>query len=146
MSSRIPGFYKLSMQQRRELLNDALGLEKGEALEALIAETDPELLDGFVENAVGGFSLPLGIAVNFMVDGREVLIPMAVEESSVVAAASNMARLVRATGGFQTEVVEDLMIGQIQVVGVDDPDAGAAAANGRSLARRRRARLRSRRR
>ena len=94
---------------------------------ALEKGADVALLDQFVENVVGGFSLPLGVAVNFVIDGRDVLIPMAVEESSVVAAASNMARLARKTGGFKTEVLEDLMIGQVQISDVPDLDAALAA-------------------
>ena len=128
MSSRIPGFYSLSLEERRRVLAAAAGLPEDSATSAALQSgAAVELLDQFVENVVGGFSLPLGIAVNFVVDGTDVLIPMAVEESSVVAAASNMARLVRNTGGFVTEVLEDLMIGQVQISDVPDLDAAQAA-------------------
>ena len=127
-SSRIRGFYRLSADERRaavaafaELAPDHPGLG------ALTDGVDPALLDAFVENVIGPFPLPLGIAANFLVDGRDVLVPMAVEESSVVAAASNMARLARPAGGFRTELVEDLMIGQVQLRQVPDLAAGVAA-------------------
>ncbi|MEE2829477.1 MAG: hydroxymethylglutaryl-CoA reductase, degradative, partial [Myxococcota bacterium] len=123
MTSRIPGFYRLSMEERLRVLRAASGLSPAEvSFEELGKGADVALLDHFVENVVGGFSLPLGVAVNFVVDGRDVLVPMAVEESSVVAAASNMARLARETGGFRTEVLEDLMIGQVQLSHVPDLD------------------------
>ena len=78
--SRIPGFYKLDRAARRaalERVTDA-PLSEGE-LEALVDGIDHDLLDGFVENVIGGFSLPLGVAVNFSIDGRDVLVPMVVE-------------------------------------------------------------------
>ena len=132
MSSRIPGFYRLSMEERLRVLRAAAGLAPDElGLDELGRGADVALLDHFVENVIGGFSLPLGVAVNFVVDDRDVLVPMAVEESSVVAAASNMARLARETGGFQTEVLEDLMIGQVQITGVEDLEAAVAAIESR---------------
>jgi hydroxymethylglutaryl-CoA reductase len=128
VSSRIPGFYKLSVEERRRVVHAAAGLEEDKARDAALASgADVGLLDQFVENVVGGFSLPLGIAVNFVVDGEDVLVPMAVEESSVVAAASNMARLIRNTGGFRTKVLEDRMIGQVQISDVPDLEAAEAA-------------------
>jgi len=128
LTSRIPGFYRLDLQQRLAVARAAAGVAEGDpAMVAVDGQVDPRLLDSFVENVIGSFVLPLGIAVNFVVDGREVLVPMAVEESSVVAAASNMARLARNTGGFQTEVLEDLVIGQVQVLDVDDGAAAVAA-------------------
>ena len=129
--SRIPGFYKLDRAGRRAALERVSGRPLNEAeAKALIDGVDHDLLDGFVENVVGAFPLPLGVAVNFVVDGRDVLVPMVVEESSVVAAASNMARLVRPTGGFVTAVLEDRMIGQVQIFH-EDPDAAAAAIEAR---------------
>lgn len=115
-SSRIQGFYRLDRSERLAAIDAASG-----ASSAPLVEGPPfELMDTFVENAVGSFSLPLGVAVNFVVDGVDRLVPMAVEESSVIAAASNMARLCRESGGFQTEVVDDLMIGQVQIRNVAD--------------------------
>ncbi len=128
VSSRIPGFYDLSREARLEVLRAAVGASAAEpGIRALVDCEDFELLDRFIENAVGGYTLPLGIAVNFLVDGQDLLVPMAIEESSVVAAASNMARIVRSAGGFVTEAVDDLVIGQIQVTGVADLEAGVAA-------------------
>ena len=107
VSSRIPGFYDLSREARLEVLRAAVGASAAEpGIRALVDCEDFELLDRFIENAVGGYTLPLGIAVNFLVDGQDLLVPMAIEESSVVAAASNMARIVRSAGGFVTEAVD----------------------------------------
>jgi hydroxymethylglutaryl-CoA reductase len=132
-SSRIPGFYDLTREARLEVLRVAVGSKVAEPGIRALAECENfHLLDRFIENAVGGFTMPLGIAVNFLVDGRDLLVPMAIEESSVVAAASNMARLVRPSGGFTTEALEDLVIGQVQVVDVADLDAAVAALHDRA--------------
>lgn len=94
-----------------------------------LAAIDPgalplEIADGMIENVIGEYALPFAVAVNFVIDGAEVLVPMAVEEPSVVAASSNAARLAR-PGGFTTTATAPVMIGQIQIVQVDDVDAGA---------------------
>jgi len=122
-SSRIPGFYRLPVTERRRLLR----------LHADLSEQDMRTLDGggidtavadrVVENAVGVYALPLGIGLNFVVNGRDVLVPMAVEEPSVIAAASNAARMVREGGGFVADADDPVMTAQIEIVGVDDPDA-----------------------
>lgn len=83
-----------------------------------------DLADCMIENVVGVFPLPLGVAVNFLVNGNDYLIPMAIEEPSVVAAASYAAKMVRDGGGFHTSSTPPIMIGQVQVVGVRDPYAG----------------------
>ena len=83
-----------------------------------------------VENAVGVYALPLGVGLNFVVNGRDVLVPMAVEEPSVIAAASNAARMVREGGGFVADADDPVMTAQIEVVGVDDPDAARGAPRG----------------
>jgi len=83
--------------------------------------------DKMIENVLGTYELPLGIAANFLINGRDYIVPMVVEEPSVVAAASNMARIIRAGGGFQTETSEPVMIGQIQVLDIPDMDAAMAA-------------------
>jgi hydroxymethylglutaryl-CoA reductase len=83
--------------------------------------------DMMIENALGTFELPLGIACNFQINGKDYLIPMAVEEPSVLAAISHAAKLVHAGGGFQTEATEPVMIGQVQVLDVPDMDAACAA-------------------
>jgi len=128
-SSRLSGFHKLSVEARREKLTEALGLSPDD-LRSLTDGASLEQLATFAENVVGGFQLPLGIATNFLIDGREVLIPMAIEETSVVAAASNAARLARAGGGFHTEIVEDLVIAQVEILDVPEPDAAVAAVEG----------------
>ncbi len=126
MSSRLPGFYKASIAERRRLLAAAAGVA-----EADFAAVDPAALelavaDGMIENVVGEYALPFAVAVNFHVDGSDVVIPMAVEEPSIVAAASNAARMAR-PGGFTTKVSAPVMIGQIQVTHIADVDAGVAA-------------------
>ncbi len=125
MSSRFPGFYKASIAERRALLAMTLGVP----VEAFAA-VDPAALglavaDGMIENVIGTFALPFAVAVNFTVDDRDVVIPMAVEEPSIVAAASNAARLCRPSG-FVTKVSAPVMIGQIQITHVADVDAGVA--------------------
>jgi hydroxymethylglutaryl-CoA reductase len=125
--SRIEGFYRLSWEERLRRLAERSGLERAE-MEAL-TEPSPlpfETADHMIENAIGVMGLPLGIALNFLINGRERLVPMAIEEPSVVAAASHAARLIRDAGGFFAEADAPLMIAQIQLVHV--PDAAAAAA------------------
>ena len=119
--SRIPGFYKLSPAARLAEVQLRAGLADREA--ATLAGSmglSREQADRMSENVVGVFGLPLGIAVNFLVNGRDYLVPMVIEEPSVVAAASHAAKLVREGGGFQAEASTSEMIGQIQVLGVDD--------------------------
>jgi hydroxymethylglutaryl-CoA reductase len=117
ISSRISGFYQLSPRQRRELVARRVGLTRDESA-ALERGLSTEEADSLVENVVGVFSLPIGIATNFKVNGDDRLVPMAVEEPSVIAAASHGALMARAGGGFTAEADEPLMIGQIQVAGV----------------------------
>ncbi|OGO17319.1 MAG: hydroxymethylglutaryl-CoA reductase, degradative [Chloroflexi bacterium RBG_16_48_8] len=120
-SSRLPGFYNLSPYERKKLLANLLDLSKDQ-FEALggNAGLNVEQADHMIENAIGIFGLPLGIATNFVVNGKDVLIPMVVEEPSVVAGASFMAKLVRHSGGFQAETIGSEMIGQIQVLDISD--------------------------
>ncbi len=121
--SRIPGFYKLNPAERLREIQLRAGLTEEEA--AVLSGSmglDVAQADRMSENVVGIFGLPLGIAVNFQVNGRDRLVPMAIEEPSVVAAASHAAKLVREGGGFAAEASDSLMIGQIQVVGLVDPD------------------------
>ncbi len=127
-SSRLPGFYKLAVSERADAVAAAAGLSP-EELAVLTGETPlaPELADKLIENVVGVFGLPLGIAANFLVNGREVLVPMVIEEPSVVAAASHMARLARAGGGFHATSSEPEMIGQVQMLDLDDLDAAREA-------------------
>ena len=88
---------------------------------------DTAVADRVVENVVGVYALPLGVGLNFLINGRDYLVPMAVEEPSVIAAASNAARMVREGGGFIAEADEPVMTAQIEIVGVDDPDGARKA-------------------
>jgi hydroxymethylglutaryl-CoA reductase len=114
-------FYKLPLPERLKRLSVESGVPL-EELKALGGEGSltPEQADHMVENAVGVFSLPLGIARNFVINGREVLVPMAIEEPSVIAGASFMARLARIGGGFHAETTPPEMIGQLQLLDVTD--------------------------
>lgn len=126
VSSRISGFYQHSVPVRIELLCrhgrlDAEArsfLERGGGLEVSVADT-------MSENVVAVHGLPLSVGLNFLVNGRDYLIPMAVEEPSVVAAASNAARMVRASGGFHGEADAPVMTAQVQFDGVPEPAAAA---------------------
>ncbi len=121
-SSRISGFYKLSPSERQRVLGEWAGLSAAQ-VGSLAGALELSQADKMVENVVGTYALPLGIATNFVVNGRDVLLPMVIEEPSVVAGASFAARLVRAGGGFLAESGESLMIGQIQVLELADVEA-----------------------
>src|SRR5258708_17792408 len=125
-TSRLPGFYKVTVSERRSLVSEATGfdaLEMERALEA--GGLDAETADKFVENVLGTYSLPYGVALNVRVNGHDHVVPMVVEEPSVVAAASNAAKMVRAGGGFRAEVDPPLMIAQVQLLDVEDVAAAA---------------------
>jgi hydroxymethylglutaryl-CoA reductase len=124
--SRIPGFYRLSVSERRDVLLSRSALSEKDLATWEQGGLDTSAANEVVENAVGVYALPLGVAVNFRVNGRDYFVPMAVEEPSVIAAASNAARMVRAGGGFVAEADAPIMTAQIEVVGVDDPDAARA--------------------
>ncbi len=116
MSSRLPGFYELPIGARIDVVQRFAGLSEQDAVQLSNCGTlTPELVDVFIENGVGAYSLPLGIATNFLINGKDVLIPMAVEETSVLAAASHGAKLARAGGGFSTSSTEPVMTGQVQI-------------------------------
>src|SRR5450759_2901622 len=121
-SSRISGFYKLSPSERQRVLADWASLSPAQVV-SLEGALELSQADKMVENVVGTYALPLGIATNFVVNGRDVLVPMVIEEPSVVAGASYAARLARAGGGFHAESGESLMIGQIQVLELADVEA-----------------------
>ena len=122
MTSRISGFYKLAPSERLIAVAEQAKLGPEE-----IAQVETGLLldqaDKMTENVIGMFQVPLGIATNFVIDGREVLIPMATEEPSVIAAASNGARMARETGGFFTSSTGPVMRALIQATGIGDPFA-----------------------
>jgi hydroxymethylglutaryl-CoA reductase len=119
--SRIPGFYNLGLEERRSVLTSR-GLLTPESLASLSGEDglSIEQAQHMIENVVGMYALPVGIALNFVINGREVLIPMVVEEPSIVAGASFMAKLARAGGGFVASTTPPEMIGQIQVLEIAD--------------------------
>jgi hydroxymethylglutaryl-CoA reductase len=122
-SSEIPGFYKLSPAERMRVVQKLTGITDEEA--KTLGNTGglpPEVADRMIENVVGGMTIPLGIAVNFHINGKDYLIPMALEEPSVVAAASNAAKIARVKGGFRVTNTGPIMIGQIQVISLSDPE------------------------
>ncbi len=127
-NSRIPGFHTLARTERFEKVREAAGLDADTA-RAFLAASDPlgETADHLSENVIGTFNLPLGIATNMIVDGADVLVPMATEESSVIAAVCNGARQCREAGGFFTGTSGANMIAQIQVTGLPNPFAARAA-------------------
>ncbi len=122
-NSRIPGFNRLSVSERRQMILDISGLEAEDIDSwAKTGELGEDIASHMIENVVGTMSLPVGIATNFIIDGEHYLIPFAVEESSIVAAASNMAKRCIQTGGFKTNCDDSIMIGQIQLLRVPDID------------------------
>jgi hydroxymethylglutaryl-CoA reductase len=122
-SSRIAGFHRKSPQERLELVAAFAGLDADAAAHlANMGNLAPQLADKMIENVVGTMNVPIGIATNLKIDGEDVLVPMATEESSVVAAVCNAARQNYDTG-FTTSVSGTLMIAQVQAVGISDPHA-----------------------
>ena len=121
-TSKLSGFYKLTPKERVQIVKEFAGLtdEEVEILQST-GSLKLELADRMIENVVGAIPIPLGIAVNFLINGKDYLIPMAIEEPSVVAAASYAAKMARLKGGFFTSSTEPIMIGQIQAVGIKDP-------------------------
>jgi len=127
VNSRIEGMRGLSPDERRRKLAEVAGLSAESAARLRGAGVLPlEVADGMIENVIGTFELPIGIATNFTINGRDYLIPMAVEEPSVVAAASYMARIVRSCGGFETSSSLPIMRAQVQIIGLSNP-CGARA-------------------
>ena len=129
LGSRIPSFFKLGVGARIAALRDRTALTE-EDLVALDTGTHTlkiHLADKMIENVVGVFGLPMGVGLNFLVDGREVIVPLAVEEPSIVAGLSGAARTARLSGGYRTEVTDPVLIGQVQVV--DVPDVELARQN-----------------
>ena len=115
-SARLPGFYQLPLSERTRIAACAGNLTASETHSVEnYGSIARELTDTFIENAIGTYSLPLGVATNFLINDCEYLIPMVVEETSVLAAASHGAKMVRAGGGFSSESTEPIMTGQIQL-------------------------------
>jgi hydroxymethylglutaryl-CoA reductase len=113
-------FYEMSRQERLEYLKSAAGVSD---IESLLQPLPFEEANRMVENAIGSMSIPMGIATNFVINGRELLVPMAIEEPSVIAAASKAAKIAKAMGGFTASADESRMTGQVQVVGVSGKKA-----------------------
>ncbi len=125
-TSRLPAFYKITIPERRAAVADATGVTEDEMAASFEAGGLPcEVADKFVENVIGTYALPLGVALNVRVNGSDYVVPMVVEEPSVVAAASNAARMVREGGGFLAECDDSVMTSQIQIYDVPDPLAAA---------------------
>ena len=124
--SRLSGFYKLSVEERREIIASLANLTDSE-IEALSShgELSEDSADRMIENVIGTMSLPVGIATNFVIDEKSYVIPFCVEESSIVAAASNMAKRCLKNGGFRTQSDDSIMIAQIQVLEIDDYEVAA---------------------
>ncbi|MBI3361516.1 MAG: 3-hydroxy-3-methylglutaryl-CoA reductase, partial [Chloroflexi bacterium] len=137
-TSRLPGFYDKSLRERAATIAEWAGLA-AEQIAALdgTGGLSPDQADHMIENVVGTHALPLGVATNFLINGREVLVPMAIEEPSVVAGASFMAKLARAPsaslqgstngGGFFAHATEPQMIGQMQILDTADPASARLA-------------------
>ena len=124
-TSQIPGFYKLPPKERLKILRDFADLTEEEV--SLLQNTGAlsiDTADHMVENCIGVFPEPLGLAVNFQINGKDYLIPMATEEPSIIAAASYAAKMVREGGGFHTSSTAPIMIGQIQVVALKNAKQG----------------------
>lgn len=120
--STLPGFRSLSPAQRLDVIAQKVGLTGSEVNAIATPGALPmATADGMIENVIGTFELPFAVAGYFQINGQDVLVPMVVEEPSVVAAASFMAKLVRESGGFQTSSSGPLMRAQVQVIGVTDP-------------------------
>src|SRR5947208_8344203 len=127
-TSRLPGFYKMRIADRLRRLADQLDMDGDELRGLGQSSTLPVAnADAMIENAVGVLGLPVGIGLNFVINGEELLIPMAVEEPSVIAAVGLAAKIAREGGGFTANADSPRMIGQVQVTNVPDPAAARAA-------------------
>jgi hydroxymethylglutaryl-CoA reductase len=123
-SSEISGFYRKTIAERRAFVREWGGLTEEEARAFEFPPgVDPGTIGHMIENVIGVMPLPLGIATNFRINGTDYLVPMAIEEPSVVAAASNAAKVARASGGFFAQTTAPVMIGQVQILDVPDPVA-----------------------
>jgi hydroxymethylglutaryl-CoA reductase len=128
VTSRIPGFYKLTLDERRRIAAEALGVDVSDLEDALTAGgLDDARADKVIENVIGTYAIPFAVGLNVQMNGRDYLAPMVVEEPSVVAAASNASKIIRAGGGFEAEADPPLMIAQIQLDRVADVEAARRA-------------------
>lgn len=123
-TSRISDFHKMSIKERIKVLAEFAELTEEEtALLGQSASLDLETANRMIENVIGTFELPLGLVPNMIIDGKEILVPLAVEESSVVAGLAHAANMARSGGGFYTSTTDPVMIAQIQAVNITDPFA-----------------------
>src|SRR3972149_633870 len=121
-SSEVSNFYRLSPAERLEFVKTFSGLSDEEStLIQSMSGLKLESANRMIENVIGSIPIPVGVAVNFLINGKDYIVPMAIEEPSVVAAASNAARMARPGGGFCTSNTGPVMIGQIQAIGINDP-------------------------
>ena len=119
--SDISGFYKLSIDERQKLLSELVDLNQDDLeLLSTFGYFQPAQIDNLIENVVGSYQLPLGLAFNFKINDKDIIIPMVIEEPSVVAAASNAAKMARKHGGFHSDEVKPIMISQIQITQLKD--------------------------
>ncbi len=121
--SRIPRFYKYSVTERLEILKDRdlISAEEFKMLSNGRNALNAEEADKMVENVIGVFGLPIGLGLNFLINEKDYIVPMVVEEPSIIAAVSSAAKIVRNSGGFKAKSTEPVLIGQIQVVGIEHP-------------------------
>jgi len=115
--SRLKGFYKLSLEEKHDFIQNISSLES-EDIDRYLQPLELELAQNLVENVIGIFSLPIGLGTNFVIDDQPYVIPFVTEESSVVASACNAARRCHIYGGFQTSNDDPIMIGQVQILNV----------------------------
>ncbi len=121
-SSQIKGFYKMSIEERQKIIRSFADLTREDM--AILNDSDTlsmEKADHMVENVIGRLQIPMGIATNLTVNEKEYLVPMATEEPSVIAAASNASKFVRSKGGVSASQPEPFMIAQMQVIGITNP-------------------------
>lgn len=128
-TSRLPGFYRLSLAERRRALCEAMSTQVPSDFEQTLERggLTAATADKIVENVLGVYSLPFGVGLNFLINGKDVLVPMVVEEPSVIAAASNAAKMIRETGGFIATTIDALMTTQVQLFDVNDVEAAKQA-------------------
>ena len=131
-TSRIPSFFQLDLHERIEALRERNVLSDTDlrALRSGKHTLQASTADHMIENVVGVMGLPLGLGLNFLINGREVIVPLVTEEPSIVAGLSGAARVARLSGGFHAEATEPVLVGQVQVVGLDDPEAAQTRLEG----------------
>src|SRR5690625_1514896 len=127
--SRIPRFYKMTVPERVRTVRDRglLSCDDYRSLKSGKHTLSVQLADKMIENVIGVMGLPVGLGLNFLINDREYVVPLVVEEPSIVAALSSAAKLARECGGFQVESMEPQLIGQVQIVDVTNPSRARAA-------------------